>query len=421
MGPEGLGALPGLGLAVFLGLLVGIERGWQARESEEGARTAGIRTFALTGLLGGLTGLLVDSLDAPVLLGLAFLAVALFLGFALQQRWQRYADAGATTLVAALVVFLLGALAALGRPVEAAAGAVVTTVLLSLKPTLHGWLRRLEDRELHAALKLLVISVVLLPLLPDQGYGPWGSLNPYNLWWLVVLIAGLGFAGYVAMRVVGPGRGLLVTGLLGGVVSSTAVTLQLSRIAPRGEGLYTVAAGAIVIACTTMFPRMAVEIGIVHPGLLWQAALPLGLVTAAGVAGAVWLWWRRRGDSVPGEAPRLTNPMELGPALQFAGLLAAVTLLAEAARRWLGDAGLYALAAASGIADVDAITLSLAGMAREDLSGEVAVRAMLLAALVNTVVKGAMAAAVGGAALGRRVAVPFAAMAIAGLAGLFLI
>ncbi|MGM0413210.1 MAG: MgtC/SapB family protein, partial [Pseudomonadota bacterium] len=276
-------------------------------------------------------------------------------------------------------------------------------------------------RELHAALKLLVISVVLLPLLPDRGYGPWDALNPHTLWWLVVLIAGLGFAGYVAVRVAGPGRGLLVTGLLGGLVSSTAVTLQLARLAPRGEGLYTVAAGAIVIACTTMFPRMAVEIGVVHPALLWQAALPLGLVTTAGVAGALWLWWRRRGDEVPGEGPQVTNPMELGPALQFAGLLAAVTLLAEAARRWLGDAGLYALAAASGIADVDAITLSLAGMAREDLAGEVAVRAMLLAALVNTVVKGAMAAAVGGAALGRRVAVPFAAMAIAGLAGLLLI
>ncbi|MGM0412351.1 MAG: MgtC/SapB family protein, partial [Pseudomonadota bacterium] len=178
MGPEGLGALPALALAVAVGLLVGIERGWQARESEEGARTAGIRTFALTGLLGGLAGLLADALAAPLLLGLAFLAVALFLGFALQQRWQRYADAGATTLVAALVVFLLGALATLGRPVEAAAGAVVTTVLLSLKPTLHGWLRRLEDRELHAALKLLVISVVLLPLLPDRGYGPWDALNP---------------------------------------------------------------------------------------------------------------------------------------------------------------------------------------------------------------------------------------------------
>ncbi|MFP4695070.1 MgtC/SapB family protein [Thiohalospira sp.] len=421
MGPAGLGALPGLGLAVLLGLLVGIERGWQARESEEGARTAGIRTFALTGLLGGLTGLLADSLDAPVLLGLAFLAMALFLGFAFLQRWQRYADAGATTLVAALVVFLLGALATLGRPVEAAAGAVITTVLLSLKPTLHGWLRRLEDRELHAALKLLVISVVLLPLLPDRGYGPWEALNPYTLWWLVVLIAGLGFAGYVAMRVVGPGRGLLVTGLLGGLVSSTAVTLQLSRLAPRGERLYTVAAGAIVIACTTMFPRMAVEIGVVHPALLWQAALPLGLVTAAGIAGALWLWWYRRGDDAPGEAPRLTNPVELGPALQFAGLLALITLLAEAARRWLGDAGLYALAAASGLADVDAITLSLAEMARDDVSGEVAVRAMLLAALVNTVVKGAMAAAVGGLALGRRVAVPFVAMVVVGLIGLALI
>ena len=387
-----------LGIALAIGLLIGVERGWQERSAEEGSRVAGVRTFGLLGLLGGLWSMLAETMG-EILLGFSFLALTIVLIAAHLSDRRIDRDYGITTLIAGLVTFALGAIAVRGQVVVAAAGAVATAVLLSLKPTLHGWLRRLEPEVFYAALKLLLISVVVLPVLPNQEMGPWGALNPYHVWWLVVLIASLSFAGYIAMKVAGTERGILLTGILGGMVSSTAVTLTFARLAKHLTQRRLLAAAAL-LAAAIMFPRVLVEVAIVNPALLPRLLLPLGLMTAVAIAYAAWLWHRGKGMPDTGDLP-LRNPLELGSALQFGLLLTAILLLSEAARAWLGDAGIYLVAVASGIADVDAITLALARMSQGSLAGDVAARGILLASMTNTLAKGCLVIAIAGGKMAR--------------------
>ena len=387
-----------LGIALALGLMIGSERGWRERHAEEGSRVAGIRTFGLIGLLGGLWALLAQDMG-ETLLGFAFLALTIVLAIAYWQERQEDHDVGITTLVAALATFALGAFAVRGYATLAAAGAVATTVLLSLKPTLHRWLQRLEAEEFHAALKLLLISVVVLPVLPNQGYGPWGALNPYHIWWMVVLIAGLSFAGYIAMKAAGTERGILLTGLLGGLASSTATTLTFARLARRIQLGQVLAAGTLV-ASATMFPRVLVEVAVINPQLLPALVPPLVLMTLTTIAYGLWLWRRHRARPHTTKLP-LHNPLELSSALQFGLLLSAILVLAEALRAWLGDAGIYLLAFVSGIGDVDAITLSMARMSTRDLPPTVAGHAILIATLTNTLMKGVLVISIAGGEMAR--------------------
>lgn len=410
---EPLEALRLLGIALALGLLIGVERGWSSREEAEGARLAGLRTFGLVGLLGGLWGLLATEVGA-ILLGFGFVALAGVVLLAHLQTVRRDQDLGVTTAVAALVTFSLGALTTLGHAVPAAASAVIVTILLGLKPVLHDWLRRLSQEELAAVLKLALISVVILPVLPNRGYGPWDALNPYAIWWMVVLIAAISFVGYFAVRIAGPRRGLPLTGLLGGLASSTATTLSFSRMGRRQPALHTLLAAGITLSAATMFPRMLLEVAVVGPALLPAIAPTLVVITVLAYAAAGLVWYRSRTDNATANDVTLKNPFELGPALQFGALLAGVLLLAEGAQAWLGDAGIYLLAAASGLSDVDAITLSLARMSGEDLAPEVAARGIILAGVVNTGVKAGLVAIVAGWRLGGRVAALFAAPAASG-------
>lgn len=408
-----------LWLALAVGLLIGAERGWQKRAAAEGARIAGIRTFGLVGLLGGLWGLLGREFG-DVLLGFSFIAVAALMILAHLMDPERERDRSITTVVAALVTFALGALAVRGYEAVAAAGAVISATLLSLKPVLHRWLKQLEPEELYGTLKLLLISVVILPVLPDRGIGPWGALNPREVWLMVVLIAAISFAGYFAMKIGGTRRGILFTAVLGGLASSTAVTLSLSRMGRDRANLGPLLSAGVLAACATMFPRMLLAIAVINPGLVMQALPPLGVMGLVTLAAAGWFWHRspRGGDA--GELP-LRNPFELGPALKFGLLLAAVMVLAQAFRAWLGHAGIYLLAGLSGLSDVDAITLSLSGMARADLAGHVAVQAIVLAAIANTLVKGSMVVGIGGRSMGLRVALGLGASVLAGAAVVLLI
>ncbi len=393
-----------LGVALAVGLLIGIERGWHERAAEEGSRIAGVRTFGLIGLLGGLWALVAEQLG-ELLLGFAFVTFAIVIIVAHRQAVLIRKDVGITTVVAALITFALGALAVRGYLAVSAAVAVVTATLLSLKPVLHRWLRRLEPAELYGALKLLLISVVLLPVLPNRGYGPWQALNPYAIWWLVVLIAGLSFAAYFAMKIAGPRRGILLTSLLGGMVSSTAAALSFSRIGKRGVLSGLLAAG-VIAASATMFPRILLEVAVVNAQLLPHLLLPLGVMTVIAYGGAGWLCFRQGGGNELAEPP-LRNPFELLPALQFGLLLALVMLASKAFYTWMGEEGIYLLTVLSSLGDVDAIVLSLARMARTELADELAARAILLAAAVNTVVKGLLVFLVAGGKMGWRVAIVF--------------
>ncbi len=383
-----------LTLALAIGLLIGTERGWRRRDEREGQRVAGIRTFGLLGLAGGLTSLLVDRLGSWLLVAALISVGALFTAAYLQDA-RRTGDLSVTTSLAAIVTFLLASLGAQGYHVEAAAGAVVVTALLGLKPTLHGWLRSLDAPELWGGLKLLLISVVVLPALPDQGFGPWQAINPREIWWMVVLIAAIEYTGYLAMLWAGPRGGVLLTGLLGGLVSSTATTINLARL-NRHLAAPTVVSAGIVIASTAMFMRVVVLAFLINPSLGWLLLWPLTSMTLCGAAGAFWLAFRGRDTPETINEARHQSPLELGPAIRFGLFLALILFLAHALKAWLGEHGIYLLAAISGLADVDAITLSLARMAREQLDPSLAAAAILLAGVVNTGVKAGLAVGIGG-------------------------
>ncbi|WP_310692570.1 MgtC/SapB family protein [Thiohalophilus sp.] len=383
-----------LGIAIAIGLIIGLERGWKGREREEGSRVAGLRTFGLIGLLGGLWALLAETQgQGLILVSLAFVALTALLIVGHYLAVKQSGDFGITTIVAALIGFALGALSVSGEMQVAVAGAIVTAIILSLKSLLHGWLRLIDYDELSAILKLALIWVVILPLLPNQGYGPWQAINPYQIWWMVVLIAGISFAGYVSIKIVGANKGLLITGFLGGLVSSTAATINLSKLAQK-QARVPVICAAILLAETIMFPRMLLEIAVVNRELLVFAWLPV-LIMMIVMLGGVLIIWGRKEQSGDGELS-VTNPFQIKMALQFGLLLAAVMFLAEAALAWLGDTGIYLVALISGVADVDAITLSLASMAKSDLAAETAIRGIVIAAIVNTLFKTALALFIAG-------------------------
>jgi uncharacterized membrane protein (DUF4010 family) len=409
--------LRNLGVALALGLLIGVERGWHLRKVPEGGRVAGMRTFGLIGLLGGLSALIGEQLGGWFATG-ALVAVAAGLMLPHWQAVKAERDVGMTTEVAALVTFCLGALAVEGHLAIAAAVAVVATLLLGLKPTLHRWLERVEERELLAALQLLLISVVVLPVLPDEGFGPYDALNPYQIWWMVVLIAGLSFAGYVAVKIAGTQRGIVLTGIFGGLASSTAVTLTFSRFGQKHRDLHGPLATGVILSWTVMYARMAVLVAVTAPSLLPQLIPPLGLMAIVGLV-AGWLLLRRANAA---ELPEheLTNPFEFGMALRFGALLAVVILVSHALKDWLGDAGLLVVAFVSGLADVDAITLTVGKLAGASMAPAVALGALLLAAVANTLVKCAMVVGIAGGAMGRWVVAVVAAMLAAGALGLWL-
>lgn len=389
------------GLALAIGLLVGLERGWHIRGRESGA-VVGTRTFALIALLGALWGLLAETYGG-VVLGLVFTALALVLFAAHRVEAAKDMDPGITTIVAALVTFGLGAAVMHGHLALSAALGVVTMVLLGTKPIVREWVSKLEQRELYAIFKLLLITVVALPVLPNRGYGPWNALNPYAIWWMVVLIVGISFVGYFAVKIIGPRRGLGVTALFGGLAASTAVTLNFSRMGREMPALNRLLSAGILVASGTMFPRMLFLAWVIHPPMAAELMYPMLAMAAVTYLGALWLWRRSDGDRQRTDHG-LENPFDLRTALQFGLLLVVILLFAHGLREWLGDAGLYALAAVSGLNDVDAINLSTATMSRDgQVAVEVAATAVMLAAFTNTLVKAGMASVIGGSSMARRV------------------
>lgn len=408
--PSGTELLTLLGLALALGLLIGIERGWSERRAPEGGRIAGIRTHGLLGLLGGLSAVLGMSFG-PLALGLAFVAVTGIIITAYIQTTREQDDYGITTEVAGLITFVLGAVAVGGEPTVASVGAVITTALLSLKPILHGWLRRLEQRDLYAGIKLLLISVVMLPLLPDHGFGPWETLNPREIWLMVVLIATLSFAGYLAIKVSGAQRGIMLTGLLGGLVSSTATTASLARLA-RDHDADNLSAAGILLASGMMLPRLLLVVGALAPALVPRLLVPAGAMALVLGIGAAWLLKGEKGGRV--SELGLRNPVELRIALTFGGLLALVMMGATALYHWAGESGLYAAAALAGIADVDAISLSLARLSQSSEDTTPMHIGIVIATLSNTLLKGGLAASIGGRGLARLVVPTMCLSALAG-------
>lgn len=401
-----------LGIALLLGAIIGIQRGWVERNEAAGSRIAGIRTYSLVGLLGGICGLLAD-LFSELFLGLSFAALTVVLTVAYTQRLRWQTNLSITGLVGTLITFLLGALAVVGEPALAISAAVVTAIILDNKQELHNALKRLQEYELDAALRLLLISVVLLPLLPNEPMGPFEAINPYEIWWMVVLIAGISFVGYFAMKIGGARKGILLTCLFAGLSSSTALTLQFSHLSKQQPQLNGLLASGILLSCGTMFPRILFVCSVVNRQLIELLWLPMLVMMAGFYAPAWWIWQRNKAEGQT--SPEMKqNPLALTSALGFGLILMLIILLANALQEWFGDAGTLALAAISGITDVDAITLALG---RQSTGGEMlalAAMGIFIAAAVNSLVKMGMAWFIGEQGLRKYVALPIIGSVVLG-------
>ena len=394
-----------LGIALLLGAVIGIQRGWQARNRKAGERIAGVRTFALVGLFGGISALLADEITIWVLpAAMLSLTAITLVAFSHQARQQN--TYSITNLVCLLLTFSYGAVTIAISPALAAAAAVITAIILDNREEIHGLLNRLQEKELDAGLKLLLITVVMLPLLPNRGFGPGEALNPYNIWIMVVLIAMISFIGYFAVRVVGTAKGILFTSLFAGLSSSTALTLHYAKASRSADELSPQLAAGILIACGTMFPRILVYCTLLNQALLPVLLGPVLITVLFIYAPALLLWYQHR-DALATEQPTLNkNPLDLSSALMFGALLAGILLLAELLTQWLGDKGVLILSVVSGLVDVDAITLAIARLSLGSLDQDTAVIAILLAALSNSLIKAAMALVFGTRGLGLRVAIP---------------
>jgi uncharacterized membrane protein (DUF4010 family) len=409
-----LHALGALGLAGAAGFLIGFEREWSQALERRAHSFAGARTFTLVGLVSCMAGQLSSG---PWIVASGLLVIGALAVMAYRLEAHETAGRGGTTEVAIIATYMLGVEAGRGELVIASAGAVAVAFMLSLKDEIRRVAGALNEQEIHATLRFLAISVIVLPIAPDQALGPYGVFNPRELWLMVVLISGLSFLGYWLVKALGPGKGVLAMGLVGGLASSTATALSLSRRVREGASAPAAAAG-IVMATVMMLGRVALILAAVTPAALVAVASPFAAAALAGILAALGLYRRQRRDE-PVNAVALGNPFELKPALVFAAMLAAISLAAAFAADAFGARGLYAIAAISGLADLDAITLSAGKQAGDGaISPGVAGAAILIAILANTLTKGAMAASVGGRRMGVLVIGVFALMATAGVTAL---
>ncbi|MDO8926625.1 MAG: MgtC/SapB family protein [Sideroxyarcus sp.] len=414
---NGIEALPQFLTSLAIGLLIGLER-----ERNPSAK-AGLRTFALVAVFGTLMALLADKIGSPwmVVAGIAAVAGTIIAAYLNSPPDEDDADPGTTTVVALLLSYGLGVMIWVGLSKLAVMLAIGITTLLYFKPELRGFTQSLARRDLVAVLQFSVLTFIVLPILPDQSYGPYDAFNPYQAWLMVVLISGISLAGYAALHVVGARYGAPLLGFFGGLVSSTATTMIYAKHGKANQAMINLAASVIVIASMVVLLRLLVVSSIVAYGAI-PTLLPVfagGLL--AGLVAAVFAW-RKTIKGTELFVPETTNPAELHTAIGF-GLLYVIVLLGSA---WMADLagsqGLYAVALVSGLTDVDAITLSSLRLFNlGQLSEQQTVTAITIAFLSNVAFKFGMVVFIGGWALARQVAIGFGAIACGVLFGLLIL
>jgi uncharacterized membrane protein (DUF4010 family) len=396
------------GAALLIGLLVGLQREYTyLKKKREEKSFGGSRTFALLALLGCSAAFLSEQMESPM----AFAVIAAIIGGLIMIAYVstvREGNIGMTTEASAVTTMLAGAICFWGELALAAALSVAMTVLLELKLQTRMLVRNITQSDVYATLTFAVITLIILPVLPSYSYGPppFDVLVPYKIWLMVVFISGISFLGYLLIKIVGAQRGVGLTGLLGGLASSTAVTLSFSQRSRSIIGLERPFAMAILLAWSVMFVRVMVEVAVINQALLDIVWIPLTAALLVSAAYCIYLY-RSQSTGKQEEQDRFTNPFELGPALTFGMIYAVILLAANAARLYFGNTGIYLSSIASGLADVDAITLSLAELSRDtrDLDLNTAARGIVLAAVSNTLVKGGIVLSMGSMAL-RKVILP---------------
>jgi uncharacterized membrane protein (DUF4010 family) len=409
-------------VSACLGALVGLIRQWSDQKaSPDGeADFGGVRTYTFLAILGCVAAFVTDSYTTavlPVVLGLVGLHLT-----ALHLKNPGSNHPGSTTFAASLLTCLLGALVQWDHVQAAILITAVTAVMIGLKQPIHAWTRAFRVDDLRATLQFIAITGVVMPLVPNQNLGPYGAFNPYSTWLMVVLISGLGFAGYIMMRLLGAKAGISITGLVGGIASSTATTLAFSRRSKDDPGLSVSYAVAVVIACTVMLARILVMVGVINRQLAFSLIVPFALMALPGIGFALWVWFFARPAENNVATPSLHNPLTLGIAIKFGVIYAVVAFLVKAATHHQLHSGLLPISFLSGLTDMDAVSLLMAN-SRNDATVEplLATQSVILAAIGNSVTKAGFALALGSAVLRRQVAIVLGLTILAGVACLWLV
>lgn len=384
-----------LAVATGIGFLVGVERGWKHRDAPDGTRAAGLRTHAVIGLMGGVSGALLPAVGEVGFAAIALAFAGAFIVFKVRESLKDD-DISATGTIAGLLVFALGVYAMWGDLRIAAAVGVTLVGLLTFKDALHDWLDKVTWKELRSALLILAATAIALPLLPDRTIDPWGAINPRELWVLTILVAGASFAGYVAVRVLGSDIGVLAGAAAGALVSSTVVTAELGRRVRKGETHAMVAGAAAAIAAAISIGRVIVLLALTAAAILPEAgpALAAAVLSFAGAAFA--LRYFDREESGGDGRDKLRSPLDLVSVAQFALFLGGVIIVGRIVADAYGQAGLLPFAATAGLADVDAVTLAAGSLVRGGLEAGAGAHAVMIAVLMNTLAKGVIAAVTGG-------------------------
>ncbi len=412
-----------LAVALGIGLLVGLERGWKTRSIEAGKRAAGVRTFSICGLLGGLTAALAQAVGGDVgpglVLGFGFAVYAAVIAWFEREADRAAGSFSATTIVAELVTFILGAYAVLGDVRVAAAAGVATAGILAARAEIHGWVARITWPELRSALVLLAMTFIILPVVPDTAIGPAPGVNPREVWLIAIALAGVSFVGYGAVRVFGAERGVLLGALAGGLVSSTAVTLTSARRAAAGEGAPRLLAAGVAAASAVSFLRVVAIVAVMQPVLL---RLVMPAMAAATLVAALYalsaIYWRggvAKNDKA--EPAEFTNPFSFWPVVGFAVFLEIVMVASRVIGNAFGTGGALLGAAGLGLADVDSVTVAMSRLVPAPLGEPGAASAILAAVASNLLSKLVIAASIGRGRFAGEVAVMTVGCWLAGTMG----
>jgi uncharacterized membrane protein (DUF4010 family) len=408
-----------------IGLLIGLERGWRARDAKPGSRTAGFRTFAISALLGGIVGALAlaaggtAAVGGGAVIGIGLAAFAAVITVFCREENRADKTYSATTAIAAILTFALGAYALLGDMRVAAAVAVAAAALLAMRESLHGWVKSLTWPELRSGLILLAMTFIALPVVPDDPVGPFGGVNPREIWLIAIVLAGVSFLGYAAVKYFGERRGVLLAAAAGGLVSSTAVTLANARRAAAGEGSPQVLAAGVSLAMAVSFVRVLAIVAVLQPSLLVLLAPPLAAATLAAVGLAVfWVYWptdREAGHT----AVELRNPFGFWSVIALALTMGVIVLLGRFLNEYFGSSGAIIGAATLGLIDVDAVTVSMSRLVPQPLSLRDGSFAILAAVASNTLSKLIIGAGLGRGRFALHIVLMSAAAVAAGLAALW--
>jgi uncharacterized membrane protein (DUF4010 family) len=390
-----------IALAFGIGLLIGLERGWNTRQLTPGSRAAGVRTFAITGLLGGLVGAMAKPTDGAIsvagalLIGIAFAAYAAVIAVFTREENRAGGKFSATTAIAALLTFVLGVYALLGNVHVAASSAVAAAGVLVLREGIHGWIAKITRRELESGLVLLAMSFIALPILPDRSVGPFGGVNVREVWIIAIALASTSFAAYVAVKYYGERKGVLISAAIGGLISSTAVAFTNARRAASGEGSARILAGAISLATAVSFLRVTVIVAVLAPSVALPIGLPLVVAALVATALALMAIYDRPAAAGTDTSVPFRNPFGFWSVLAIAASMGVLIVVGRYVNERFGAAGTIAGAASMGLFDVDAMTVSMTSLVPAYLSPRGATYAILAGVASNTLTKIAIAGVIG--------------------------